>query len=176
MGVRLYPRTEDPHILETLAEVPVGTMGRLNQLKARLICTRKGVRYYHVSGKPQLMAVRDFTDLDLLWEEEFNRVHADGQEDCAQLSCFLDNGWGKLSYTAAKKLVEFGHGDDRGYCEPCGHLDDLEQIADLLVQQDLLISAGGAIACRIPHNELPRNPLVLYKWVPVQQLGGVQWN
>lgn len=175
MGVRLYPRTEDPRILETLAEVPVGTMGKLNQLKARLICSRKGVRYYHVPGKNHLVAVRDFTDLDLLWEEEFNRVHADGQEDCAQLECFLNNGWGKLSYTASKLLVSMGHGDHRGV-EPCGHLDNPVEIADLLVQQDLLISAGGAIACRIPHNELPANPLVLYKWVPVQQLGGVQWN
>jgi hypothetical protein len=175
MGVRLYPRTEDAHILEILAEVPKGTMTKLNGLKARLITTRKGVRYYHVPGKSQLVAVKDFSDLDLLWEEEFDRVHA--HDDCAQLECFLNNGWGKLSYTAGKKLVEFGFADETGkFPESCGHLDDPEQIADLLVQQDLLISAGGAIACHIPPSERSQNPLEIYRWVPVSQLRGVQWN
>lgn len=34
MGVRLYPNTENPAVLEKLARVPSGTMRRLNSLKA----------------------------------------------------------------------------------------------------------------------------------------------
>ena len=59
MGTRLYPRTENPTVLEKLACVPTGTMRRLRSAKAQLIATRKGVRYYLVAGKSELVAVRN---------------------------------------------------------------------------------------------------------------------
>jgi hypothetical protein len=67
MGTRLYPRTENPAVLEKLACVPSGTMRRLRATKAQLIATRKGVRYYLVAGKSELVAVRNHSDMEEVW-------------------------------------------------------------------------------------------------------------
>jgi len=40
VGVRLYPNTETPAVLEKLARVPAGTMRQLRSLKAVKACTR----------------------------------------------------------------------------------------------------------------------------------------
>jgi hypothetical protein len=91
MGIRLYPRTEDPSILERLCGVPSGTYRRFNSVKAKLITTRKGVRYYLVPGVRELVAVRTHEE----WDEgvdshEFSAMYAD--EDVWRLKSFLDDG------------------------------------------------------------------------------------
>jgi hypothetical protein len=68
MGTRLYPCTQNPAVLEKLACVPSGTVRRLRATKAQLIATRKGVRYYLVAGKSALVVVRNYSDMEEIWE------------------------------------------------------------------------------------------------------------
>jgi hypothetical protein len=130
MGTRLYPRTENPAVLEKLACVPTGTMRRLRSAKAQLITTRKGVRYYLVAGKSQLVAVRNHSDMEEVWDADFQAVYAD--DHLSALDHFLSYGWGKFSPSASDFLLSIGQKDEGGNWLIYGNLDNPEHIETLL--------------------------------------------
>jgi hypothetical protein len=173
MGTRLYPRTENPAVLEKLACVPTGTMRRLRSAKAQLISTRKGVRYYLVAGKSQLVAVRNPSDMEEVWDAEFQVVYAD--DNLSALDHFLSYGWGKLSRDASDFLVSLGHKDEGGdWMSYAGNLDNPEHIGTLL----------SLTRIRKGHTTLRKDAIVIHPStnffaaptvVPITELQGVYW-
>jgi hypothetical protein len=170
MGISLYLRTENPAVLEKLAGVEAGTHYRLRRTKASLITTRKGVRYYHVEGKGELVAVRDFNDMETLWQHEWDAVSNDGQ--LSRMNGFLLCGWGKVNWLAADYLKRNNLEQCEGGMECVGGLDDPEQVAHMLFNQDVDIYApGGDMAKAFVCVGNPWNRTR----IPVADLGGVCW-
>ena len=173
MGTRLYPRTENPAVLEKLAGVPTGTMRRLRSAKAQLITTRKGVRYYLVAGKSQLVAVRNHSDMEEVWEADFQAVYAD--DNLSALDNLLSDGWGKFSSEASHFLVSIGHKDEGGDgMSYVGDLDNPEHIGTLL----------SLTRIRKGHINLRKDAIVIHPStnffaaptvVPITELQGVYW-
>lgn len=173
MGTRLYPRTENPAVLEKLACVPTGTMRRLRSAKAQLITTRKGVRYYLVAGKSELVAVRNHSDMEEVWDADFQAVYAD--DNLSALDNFLSYGWGKFSPDASDFLVSIGHKDEGGdWMSYTGNLDNPEHIGTLL----------SLMRIRKGHTNLRNDAIVVHPStnifaaptiVPITELQGVYW-
>jgi hypothetical protein len=174
MGTRLYPRTDNPAVLEKLAQVPAGTMQRLRSMEAQKITTRKGVDYYLVPGVPTLMPVREFNDMQDVWEAEWNAKSAD--EDVSRMDWFLSEGWGKMHNVPDETLAEFGMLDENGYLTPVGDLGNEEQIATLLIHiGDHRI--GGFLSWDYSELVFPHRNLIMgpQTRVPLADLGGVYW-
>ena len=173
MGTRLYPCTENPAVLEKLACVPTGTMRRLRSVKAQFITTRKGVRYYLVAGKSELVAVRNHSDMEEVWEADFQAVYAD--DHLSALDNFLSNGWGKFSPDASDFLVSLGHKDEGGdWMSYAGHLDNPEHIGTLLsltrIRKGHINLRNDAIVVH-PSTNIFAAPTI----VPITELQGVYW-
>jgi hypothetical protein len=174
MGTRLYPNTRDRIVLEQLAQVPTGTMMRLNALKARKITTRKGVDYYLVPGVPQLMPVRDFGEIEKVWEAEFEAIYE--EKNCYRLDGFLSEGWGKILGVFERTARELGMIDETGYISAVGSLNDTVQVAKLLDELDrknfsVSLSDSEQILV-IPH---PTDIYAEPTRIPIAALGGVHW-
>jgi hypothetical protein len=174
MGTRLYPNTTNHIVLEQLAQVPAGTMMRLNALKARKITTRKGVDHYLVPGVPRLVPVHDFFEMDKVWDAEFEAIRED--EDCYRLSRFLDDGWGKMHGVTDRTAFELGMIDETGCISAVGSLSDTSQIAKLLdemARKNFWITGSDSESILVVrhssdiHRELAR--------IPIAALGGVHW-
>jgi hypothetical protein len=84
MGVRLYPNTQDPAALETLAGVPAGTHARLSAVEAEFA--------------PRLNAAPDFFARNAIYDEKYNRVNDD--DAMGDLDNFLTFGWGRFQHVA----------------------------------------------------------------------------
>lgn len=166
MGVRLYPRTTNDVVLEKLAGVPKGTANKLRSAKAVKVFTRKGVDYYLVPGARQLRPVRDFGDFDLILDGNYERTSAD--QMLARLECFLLSGWGQFTWEAAKQLVEWGHADENGDVDCCGHIDDPERVAKLLEQMTLDVITD--------HLLIQKPEGRVFCDVTISQLEGVVWG
>jgi len=175
MGTRLYPNTTDRIVLEQLAQVPAGTMMRLNALKARKIATRKGVRYYLVPHVSQLVPVHDFAGLQKIWEAEFEAIHKDA--DCYRLDGFLSEGWGRMYGVSERTAQELGMIDETGYISAVGSLSDSAQVARLLDELDnknfeISLSDSEQILV-IPH---PNDIHEEFARIPIAALDGVHWS
>jgi hypothetical protein len=170
MGTRLYPRTENPAVLEKLACVPSGTM--CHQSSAHRYA--KGVRYYLVAGKSELVAVRNHSDMEEVWDADFQAVYAD--DNLAALDHFLSYGWGKFSPDASDFLVSIGHKDEGGdWMSYTGNLDNPEHIGTLLslmrIRKGHTNLRNGAIVIR-PSTNIFAAPTI----VPITELQGVYWG
>ena len=174
MGVRLYPVTENPTVLEKLAQVPSGTMRRLQNLKAVKVCTRKGVDYYLVAGVSHLMPRRDFNDSEQIWEAEWNAIQSN--PDAARLEHFLMEGWGKMRSVPTNAFRRLGMLDCEGSLTDCGRLDEPAKVAELL--SFMTGRVGGCLSWDEKELVLP-NPhygmLIGQVRVPLSDLGGVHW-
>lgn len=82
MGVRIYPQTRNESILEALAEVPQGTMARLNEVRKR--------HEEVLRSNP--------TDAWKMREDQWKEIHDDG--NLSALDTFLTFGWGKFTSEA----------------------------------------------------------------------------
>lgn len=173
MGVRLYPVTESPAVLEKLARVPSGTMRRLNGLKAEKVCTRKGVDYYLVAGVSHLMPRRDFNDTEQIWEAEWNATQS--YPDAARLDHFLMDGWGKMRSVPTDTFRRLGMLDDKEGLTDCGRLDDPAKIAELLSFMSARV--GGCLSWDETELVLPdaRNSMFGQVRVKLSDLAGVHW-
>jgi hypothetical protein len=129
-------------------------MRRLRSVKAQLIATRKGVRYYLVAGKSELVAVRNHSDMEEVWDAEFQAVYAD--DNLSALDNFLSYGWGKFSQDASDFLVSIGHKDEGGnWMSYAGNLDNPEHIGTLPV---LRASARGIQTCGMTRSSYTPQP------------------
>jgi len=174
VGVRLYPITENPAVLEKLARVPPSTMCRLNSLKALKVCTRKSVDYYLVAGVSHLMPRCDFNDSEQIWEAEWKATQSD--PDATRLDAFLMEGWGKMRSVPTEAFRRLGMLDDKEGLTDCGQLDDTAKIAELL--SFMPDRVGGSLNWDKTEIVLP-NPhygmLIGQVRVPLSDLGGVHW-
>lgn len=170
MGVRLYPITDNPAVLEKLAQVPAGTMRRLNSLKAVKVCTRKGVDYYLVAGVSHLMPRRDFNDSEEIWEAEWKATRSD--PNASRLDSFLMEGWGKMRTVPTAAMERLGMLDDQGDLTNCGELKEPDKIAELLSFMTGRI--GGCLSRDNTALVFPSGWFGQVR-VPLADLSGVHW-
>jgi hypothetical protein len=84
-----------------------------------------------VAGKSQLVAVRNHSDMEEVWDAEFQAVYAD--DNLSALDHFLSYVWGKFSQDASDFLVSIGHKHEGGdWMSYAGNLDNPEHIGTLL--------------------------------------------
>lgn len=85
MGVRLYPKSDDPAVLEKMIGVPAGTHQRLEELKTKHKADLKALQDGTLD--------REISEYDLEYEQ-YCEISDD--PDLGPMNRFLIYGWGKL--------------------------------------------------------------------------------
>ena len=119
MGVRLYPRTEDPARLEALCGVPAGTAARLAELRER--------------PEFRLLPTDDFFERDRKCGGVYEAAHADGP--MGDYYDFLSDGWGRLDDGAWDVLEAWFRQRGEEICFDAGECPDPAVAAAALLAQ-----------------------------------------
>ena len=85
MATRLYPNTDNPQILEQLANVPPGTHAELTAIEQR---------HQH-----ELKDITDFSTRYEIEERHYNEIHDHENHNIEKLYDFILSGYGRLRYT-----------------------------------------------------------------------------
>jgi len=180
MGIYVYPKTDDPKLLEQLAGVPSGTSEELRKRLVVFKYIRNGVyhSWFPDSKRIEGWGARADEDRGLRLSELLHSHPA-----AAQLHKMYIEGFGKLSRPAAKLLVEWGFTDatNRKPRLLRGHVDDPMRMAELLQAQAGVRTERtfNEIYVRVAESgpssrDLPTAPPE--HLIPIKSLEGIYWR
>jgi hypothetical protein len=176
MGVRIYPRNQDPQLMEALAEVPAGTSWRLKQTAPVYCYIRKGVRYYLAPGSREIVPVRNWMDLSQLQDKTFELIYSDGNEDLEKLNGFEGFGWGKFTVEALEVMEAHGlvRRTENGCWDwdPCGEITDLALATKILEAQGVCMSFDNTAVLVYPSKHVAARQ----ERIPISEIGGICWS
>lgn len=139
MSTRLYPTTENPQILEALANVPAGTSARLDGLKKQFDDKRD-----RLLGETRKNGISDAEKnrLNGLYEattsEEIEKISQD--PDCYTLEHFLNFGWGRLQAETAT-VIQANHMDIN-----IGTTESLKMVQAMIATNGILLPEEVKVA------------------------------